>query len=65
MNPFLVFGLINLIMSIIIYPMLGKKVTKPLCPDNIKGVERNKKCIKVYFTTSLIVTLIGVVLLFI
>ena len=65
MNPFLVFGTINLIMSIITYPLLKKTVNNPSCNAEVKAVRNNKIAITIYFTTSLIVTLIGVVLLFI
>ena len=64
MNPFLVFGIINLIMAIITYPLLRKKVQNPNCGDEVKSVKMNKICITVYFIISIIITLIGIVLLF-
>ena len=63
MNPFFVFGLINLIMAIIIYPQLKKTVKNPNCGQEVKAVKQNKIAIAIYFAISLIVTLIGVVLL--
>lgn len=65
MNPFFVFGMINLIMAIITYPLLKKKVNNPNCGDEVKSVKINKIGITIYFTISLIVTLIGIVLLFV
>ena len=65
MNPFFVFGMINLIMAIITYPLLKKTVNNPSCGQEVKAVRNNKIAIAIYFTISLIVTLIGVVLLFI
>ena len=52
-------------MSIIIYPLLKKTVNNPSCGQEVKAVKVNKIAITIYFTISLIVTLIGVVLLFI
>jgi hypothetical protein len=63
MNPFFVFGMINLIMAIITYPLLKKKVTNPNCGDEVKSVKINKIGITIYFSISLIITLIGVILL--
>lgn len=63
MNGFLVFGLINLIMAIITYPQLKKTVNDPSCGQEVKAVKHNKIAITIYFTISLIVTLIGVALL--
>jgi uncharacterized Tic20 family protein len=65
MNPFFVFGMINLIMAIITYPLLKKEVNNPHCDDEIKSVKINKISIIIYFTISLIVTLIGAILFFI
>ena len=64
MNPFFVFGMINLIMAIITYPLLKKTVNNHSCGQEVKAVKVNKIAITIYFTISLIVTLIGVVLLF-
>ena len=64
MNPYFVFGAINLIMAIIIYPLLKKTVNDPSCGQEVKAVRNNKIAITIYFTISLIVTLIGIVLLF-
>jgi hypothetical protein len=65
MNPFFVFGMINLIMSIITYPLLKKKVNNPNCGDEVKSVKINKIGITIYFTVSLILTLIGIILFFV
>jgi hypothetical protein len=65
MNPFFVFGMINLIMAIITYPLLKKKVNNPNCGDEVKSVKINKIGITIYFTVSLILTLIGIILFFV
>ena len=49
MNPFFVFGMINLIMAIITYPLLKKKVNNPNCGDEVKSVKINKIGITIYF----------------
>ena len=64
MNPFFIFGMINLIMAIITYPLLKKTVNNPSCNAEVKAVKVNKIAITIYFTISLIVTLIGIILLF-
>lgn len=65
MNPFLVFGLINLIMIIIGYPMLKTKVTNPNCKDEIKSVKTGKIGFTIYSIITLIVTIVGIILIFI
>ena len=65
MNPFFVFGMINLIMAIITYPLLKKKVNNPNCGDEVKSVKINKIGITIYFSISLILTLIGIILFFV
>ena len=65
MNPFFVFGMINLIMAIITYPLLRKEVQNPNCGAEVKSVRMNKICITIYFIISLLATLTGVVLFFV
>lgn len=65
MNPFFVFGIINLIMAIITYPLLKKTVNNPNCGQEVAAVKNNRIAIRIYFTISIILTLIGTVLLFI
>ena len=64
MNPFFVFGIINLLMAIITYPLLKKTVNNPSCGQEVKAVKNNKICIAVYFIMSLIATIIGIIKMF-
>ena len=62
MNPFLVFGSINLLLAIIVYLIL---LQTPNYKKEIKPMSDSKIAIMIYFIISIIVTFIGIILFFI
>jgi len=65
MNAFILFGFINFLMALIINPLLRKEVINPSCPDDVKAVKVNKIGIRIYFTISVLLILIGIILIFV
>lgn len=62
-NIFSVFGGIFLIMSIISYITMQKKVINPNCKEDVDAVKFNKKYGKVILITNIVIVLIGLICL--
>lgn len=62
---FLVFGLINLIMAIVIYPLLRKEVTNPDCEQQVKDINTNKIAFAIYLGLSVACVLTGLIAWFV
>ena len=60
-NTFTVFGGIFLIMAIISYITMQKKVHNPNCPEDVKSVKFNKKWGKIILIGNSIIVLIGLI----
>lgn len=62
-NTFSVFGGIFLIISIIAYLTMDKKVENPNCPEDVRSVAFNKKWGKIILIANSIIVAIGLICL--
>lgn len=62
MNPLLVFGGIFLIMSVIIFFVMRKKVNNPNCHDDVESVRTTKRNWLIFFIISLLMFLSGLII---
>lgn len=62
-NTFSVFGGIFLIISIIAYLTMDKKVENPNCPEDVRSVAYNKKWGKIILIANSIIVAIGLICL--
>ena len=62
MNPFIVFGGIFLIMSIIIFFVMRKKLINPDCHADVESVRTTKRNWLIFFIISLLVFIYGIVI---
>lgn len=62
-NTFSVFGGIFLIISIIAYLTMDKKVENPNCPEDVRSVAFNKKWGKIVLIANSIIVAIGLICL--
>ena len=62
MNPLVVFGGIFLIMSIIIFFVMRKKVVNPNCHADVESVRTTKRNWLIFFIISLLTFLSGIII---
>jgi len=63
MNGFFVFGLIFLIITLAVYPKLQKETNYSWCPQEVRGIENNKKYFKIFLVVSIVMIIIGIIMM--
>lgn len=60
--PFIVFGIIFLLIVLIAGKMMMKEPENPNCSEDVEGVKTNKKLYKILLTASVAIIAVGLIL---
>jgi len=60
--PFIVFGIILLLIVLIAGKMMMKEPENPNCSEDVDGVKTNKKLYKILLAASIVIIVVGLVL---
>ena len=64
-TPFIVFGLIFLLVTLVAGKYMMKEPENPNCSEDVVSVKTNKKTFKILLTIEALVIIAGIILLFV